>query len=209
MKMAKKTDLRVIRTKKVIKEALLKLIQEKGFSTLTIQDIADEAIINRATFYLHYQDKYDLLEQVSHTFLQELMDVINFSFHIEKDEVNVERFQITLKSVFENIEKNRDFYQVMFGPNGVQDFSIKVEKFVFEKFEDKFKEMVGDLSKLNIPSDFVLNFICSAYVGVVRWWIKEDFCYSPEYMAKLLAKLITRGPMNAIGYKIDFKEESE
>lgn len=201
--MAKKTDLRVVRTKKLIKEAMLKLIQEKGFDAITIQDIAEEALINRATFYLHYQDKYDLLEKVSHTFLQELMDVINPSYHIENGEVNVERFQTTLKRVFENIKKNRDFYQVMFGPNEVQDFSAKVEKFVFEKFETKFKEIFGDLSKLEIPADFILNFLSSAYIGVVKWWIKENFRYSPEYMAIQLAKVITRGPMNAIGYRIE------
>ncbi|MGM0875581.1 MAG: TetR/AcrR family transcriptional regulator [Bacillota bacterium] len=205
--MAKKTDLRVIRTKKLIKEALLKLIQEKGFDAITVQNIADEAFINRATFYLHFQDKYDLLEQVSHIFLQELMDVINFSFHIENGEVNVERFQVTLKRVFENIEKNRDFYQIMFGPNGVPEFSAKVEKIVFEKFEKKFIEMVGDLTNLEIPADFILNFISSAYIGVVKWWIKEDLRYSSEYMAMQLANVVTRGPMNAIGFKIDFKED--
>ncbi|UHA62047.1 TetR/AcrR family transcriptional regulator [Metabacillus litoralis] len=95
--MGKKTDLRVLRTKKLIKEALLKLIQEKSFESITIQDIADEALINRATFYLHYQDKYDLLEQVSNTYLQELMYEINPDYHIQNGIVDLDRFQITLK----------------------------------------------------------------------------------------------------------------
>ncbi len=58
--MSKKTDLRVIRTKKSIKRALLGLLKEKNYNKITIQDISEEAIINRNTFYLHYLDKDDL-----------------------------------------------------------------------------------------------------------------------------------------------------
>ncbi|WNS77905.1 TetR/AcrR family transcriptional regulator [Domibacillus sp. DTU_2020_1001157_1_SI_ALB_TIR_016] len=205
--MAKKTDLRVLKTQKAIKEAFLSLIQKKGFEAVTIQDIAEEAMINRATFYLHYEDKYDLLEQISHTYLKELMEVMNISFHLQNGEVNVKRFKITLRRVFENIEENRFFYEVMLGPNGIAGFTNKIEKFLFEKFKENFKVIVGDLNNLNIPADFILNFISSAYIGVVKWWLSEDTRYSPEYMAEHLAEVITKGPMNAIGYKINFKEE--
>jgi AcrR family transcriptional regulator len=56
-------DLRVRRTRKVLKSALIELTIEKGFAAVTVQDIADRAMINRATFYRHYLDKYDLLGQ--------------------------------------------------------------------------------------------------------------------------------------------------
>lgn len=203
--MEKKTDLRVLRTKKLIKEAFLTLIKKKGFQAITIQDIAEEAFINRATFYLHYQDKYDLLDQICNNYLNELMDVINFSFHIQNGEINVKRFKITIQKVFEKIEEDLEFYKVMFGPNGVPDFSDKVEEFIFAKFKANFTDIVGDLSKLDIPADFLLNFISSAYIGVVKWWLNTDNRYSPEYMADHLAKIITKGPMSAIGHKITFK----
>ncbi|MFD2215801.1 TetR/AcrR family transcriptional regulator [Metabacillus endolithicus] len=196
--MGKKTDLRVIRTKKLIKEALLKLIQEKGFENMTIQDIADEALINRATFYLHYQDKYDLLEQVSNTYLQELMDEINPDYHIQNGRMDLDRFQITLKRVFDNIKKNRDFYQVMFGPNGVQEFTAKIEKHIYHKFQQKFHEIVENVESLEVPSDFLLNFISSAYIGVTKWWVKENMHYSTDYMATHLAEVISKGPMYSI-----------
>ncbi|MCM3788998.1 TetR family transcriptional regulator C-terminal domain-containing protein [Domibacillus indicus] len=115
----------------------------------------------------------------------------------------MERFKITLRRVFENIEENRFFYEVMLGPNGIAGFTNKIEKFLFEKFKENFKVIVGDLNNLNIPADFILHFISSAYIGVVKWWLSEDTRHSPEY----LAEVITKGPMNAIGYKINFKEE--
>lgn len=196
--MGKKTDLRILRTQKLIKEAFLKLIHVKGFDAITIQDIADEALINRATFYLHFQDKYDLLEQISNTYLQELIDEINPEYHIQNGRVDIERFQMTLERVFDNIKKNRDFYQVMFGPNGVPEFTAKVEKYIYHKFELKFHNIVENVDSLDVPSDFLLNFISSAYIGVVKWWVKEEMHYSPEYMAIQLAEVIAKGPMYSV-----------
>ena len=69
--MLKKADLRIIRTKKFIYDAFIKLIAEKGYDAITIQDIADEALINRATFYSHYRDKQDLLTKLSEGVLED------------------------------------------------------------------------------------------------------------------------------------------
>lgn len=59
----KKVDLRVQRTNKHIMEAFIRLVEHKGYDQVTVQDIADEAMINRATFYAHYKDKQDLYEK--------------------------------------------------------------------------------------------------------------------------------------------------
>ncbi|MEM1485931.1 TetR family transcriptional regulator [Oscillospiraceae bacterium PP1C4] len=55
-------DLRVIKTRKNIQTALIILLQKKNFSKITVQDILNQAMINRTTFYKHYQDKYQLVE---------------------------------------------------------------------------------------------------------------------------------------------------
>ena len=60
-KMDKKTDLRIIKTKKVLFDALISLLEEMPFEEIKISDICDRALINRSTFYSHYQDKYELL----------------------------------------------------------------------------------------------------------------------------------------------------
>ncbi|MFL6555143.1 MAG: TetR/AcrR family transcriptional regulator, partial [Bacillus sp. (in: firmicutes)] len=69
----KKVDPRIKRTKKMFKAALISLIQENSDkSKLTVQNIADRAELNRATFYLHYQDTEDLMEQMIDEVLDEL-----------------------------------------------------------------------------------------------------------------------------------------
>lgn len=58
-------DPRVLRTRQLITEAFRALLQKKGFDSITINDIAQKATINRATFYAHYEDKYALLEEIT------------------------------------------------------------------------------------------------------------------------------------------------
>ncbi|WJH35797.1 TetR/AcrR family transcriptional regulator [Paenibacillus sp. CC-CFT747] len=72
----KPIDPRMKRTLSVIKDALLSLIDEKGFDQTSVRDITGRAQINRATFYLHYQDKYDLLEKLVDERLQEFREAV-------------------------------------------------------------------------------------------------------------------------------------
>jgi AcrR family transcriptional regulator len=61
----KREDPRVVRTRKLLNQAFFELMNEKGFQSITVQDVADRAGVNRATFYAHYEDKYDLLDRYS------------------------------------------------------------------------------------------------------------------------------------------------
>jgi AcrR family transcriptional regulator len=68
-----KLDPRVKRTRNLILQSFESLLAEKGFETISVQDVTDKAEINRATFYAHYVDKYDLLDKsISHMFKQEI-----------------------------------------------------------------------------------------------------------------------------------------
>ena len=63
-------------TRGLIKEAFTVLMKEKGFQTLTVSDITRKAGINRGTFYLHYVDKYDLLEKLEEDLLDDLTEIL-------------------------------------------------------------------------------------------------------------------------------------
>ncbi len=63
-------DPRVKRTRQLLQQALMDLLQEKGFQAITVQDIAERATLNRATFYAHFTDKYDLIDNVMREGLQ-------------------------------------------------------------------------------------------------------------------------------------------
>ena len=79
--MNEKTDLRIVKTKKVLFDTLIKLMRQKNFDKIKISDICDEALINRSTFYAHYEDKYELLddfiEDLKISLLKDLEDNVN------------------------------------------------------------------------------------------------------------------------------------
>ena len=75
--MDKKTDLRIQRTQKAIIDTFYELLEEKHFSAITIIDICDRALINRGTFYTHFQDKYQLLEKCVYDMMMALDEEVD------------------------------------------------------------------------------------------------------------------------------------
>nr|WP_263327016.1 TetR/AcrR family transcriptional regulator [Neobacillus sp. Marseille-Q6967] len=81
-----KTDPRILRTRKLIMDSFIELSGKKEFKDITIKDITTEAMVNRATFYYHFEDKYDLLEKV----LSEVLLINLDSDKVEQNELNEE-----------------------------------------------------------------------------------------------------------------------
>src|SRR5690606_35080751 len=90
-----KTDPRVIRTRKLIMDSFIKLSESKEFKDITVKDITAEAMINRATFYHHFEDIYDLLEKA----LSEVLLVNLDSADYQNGELNDEAFIGIFKAV--------------------------------------------------------------------------------------------------------------
>ena len=87
-----KTDPRILRTRKLIMESFIELSGKKDFKDITIKDITTEAMINRATFYYHFEDKYDLLEKVLSEVLLINLNYKAYEEHELNEEVNCEYF---------------------------------------------------------------------------------------------------------------------
>ncbi|NWK83376.1 TetR family transcriptional regulator [Staphylococcus sp. GSSP0090] len=90
-----KSDLRVIKTRKSIMQAFIKLSDIKDFKHITVKDITQEALINRATFYYHFSDIYDLLDKA---LAEELL--INLNYENYKHEKLTEE---TIANIFKTI----------------------------------------------------------------------------------------------------------
>ena len=99
-----KTDARVRYTRMMIQQTFLDLLKKKPISKITVKEICDIAQINRATFYKHYQDPYDLLEQFQNEAIQGLLDMIEASS--EKSTEQIRTFVLYLYFTFENYNKD-------------------------------------------------------------------------------------------------------
>src|SRR5262245_11473787 len=110
-------DLRAKRTDKLLLSALLELTVEKGFPAVTVSDLTKHAGINRATFYRHYQDKFDLLNHYARTVYELLDSLPDASLPLPAD-VSARPAATGLVAIFAHIQANAPFYRVMLGPNG-------------------------------------------------------------------------------------------
>lgn len=187
----------------MIKESFIDLIQEKGYESITIRDIADNALINRATFYLHYVDKQDLVDKLIDEVFEELTDIINPCIYIQKKRVKISQFQSMIEAIFTNIFHHATFYQIMLSEKGVHGFNRKMQGVIQEKFRKEFATINLQEQKFSTPPELLIHFITSALIGTVEWWVNNDLVYSPKHMAVQLVHLVTIGPLQTSGFEIE------
>ena len=106
--MDKKSDLRVIKTRKIIFQTLLELMKEKTFEEIKVSDICSKAMINRSTFYAHYEDKYELLLDFLNTLKEEFVKELNKK---DNSNISIREYYMQLISLFlDHIEDKKDIY---------------------------------------------------------------------------------------------------
>lgn len=196
-----KTDRRIVRTKKVIREALTDLIEEKGFELITVRDLTEKADINRGTFYLHYQDKYDLLKKSEDELIEGLKDFIheiNPSIILQSNLQN-EPLPFLVK-LFGYIEENARFMKLILGPNGNPSFQDRIKQFMRANFIEK---IMKDLNKeqLLVPMEYLMSYVTAAHLGVIQQWLASDTKQTPREMALILMKISFFGPAHVAGLK--------
>jgi AcrR family transcriptional regulator len=197
--MKKSLDPRIKKTRKYLREALLTLIKEKGFDAITVGDLTTVAEINRATFYQHYQDKFDLLNQTIDDMLFTLGSYVapkNTDDFLNKDGI----IPIHLR-LFEFISENSSFFKIMMGENGIPSFQNRFIKMICHFMEEKLDQLQPDPQKMQIPKEIIIHYISFAIFGLLSYWLQNDMNYSVTYMAKQLSVLTDSGPFVASGLK--------
>ncbi len=191
--MSKETDLRVLKTHKLIRSSFLNLIDEKGFECITINDIAKKAQINRSTFYLHYCDKYDLLDRTVDETLGKLLGLVASEAHIRGRNLDIDSFTQNIQAILKLIAEDALFYKTIFGENGMSGIRKKMMDILKQKLAQSFRE------ETLIPKELFLELITSLYMGAIDWWLSQEMAYSPSYMAQQLVKTLTMGPAKVSG----------
>ncbi|MDQ0246652.1 AcrR family transcriptional regulator [Bacillus fengqiuensis] len=196
-------DRRVKKTKQALKESFISLLSEKGFQAVTVQDITKRADVNRATFYSHYQDKHDMLEQMIAEILQEFTDAINSTPVDSKSQAITKesRPNAAFVRMFEQIQKHADFYNVMLSKKGIPGFWRQMYGIIRECFYQRRLKLQPDDQQLIVPKDILSSFTSSSYLGMIMYWLESGMVYTPEYMATQLTLLTSLGPSAAAGIK--------
>lgn len=191
--MERKEDRRIQKTKKSIKKAFIELLNGKNFWEITVNDIADRADISRGTFYLHYQDKFDLFEKYVDELLNELISQIEQS-NQDKDKMEEEmnnKDSNPYKLFFEHFREYSSFYKPILSFKGGPYFYTRFLEVIKDYYLKEYHKLSNQVEKQNFDKEVLINFAAHAHLGVINNWLQKDMAKTPEYMGEQLSALLS------------------
>ncbi|EJN93548.1 TetR/AcrR family transcriptional regulator [Streptococcus ratti] len=197
------TDIRYLRTEKLIFDAFTKLLSEKPYEKITVQDIAGEAMINRATFYAHYADKDELQQGIQKQLLQELSDMIDAAQVTNGDIVQVRKAENLLTDFYHSLEKNRSIAKIALKSISQEIMQENFGRLLREKYADLLEKLNVTESGESVPTDFIVAYLTSIFTGTLMWWIKSNFDMPAKELARLVITLVSNGHLTVLGVTIN------
>lgn len=172
-------DRRIKYTKKIIKDTLIKLLEEKDLKKITVSEICNLADINRATFYRYYLDVYDLLQKIEEEFVSELKEVAD-----NDNKYSISTFTKDLLTVFYS---NKELVKILFNTNNNVYFLNDILEVAYKKCREKWTKDLPNLKEEDI--EYASIFIFNGALGVVNFWVKNNFDKDIEEVAQIIEKL--------------------
>ena len=177
----KKEDLRVTKSKLAIKQAFIELVEIKGYSKVSVSDIAKKANINRNTFYLHFEDKEYLVKEILQEHISKIEDALGTTIFNNFDEINETQVRWGIRNLLKLIEPEVELYRIFI-----------LDKDLTGSFNYVNKAIKNALAKVlgvrNPRSNMVFEYAISGIMGVVSQWIVYSNANIHE-MAKIIAKM--------------------
>ena len=213
-------DLRVRRTQMVLREALIDLIEEKGFDAVTVGDIAQRAMVNRTTFYRHYPDKYALVTGIFEEAVNQIFsEIVPLPENLEgllspESEFDAKATQSYIDSqlaawsaFFEHVARHARLYRVMLGKRGSSWFAVQMRDYFAEAIRSRARTLsASGLRATNdphaAPAEFVIISLAHWFVGMLAWWIENGMTCSPQQMTLWIARFAMYGYPSVLGLNI-------
>lgn len=178
-------NLRVRRMQKLLREALLDLIEEQGFDALTVSEIIQRAMVSRTAFYRNYQDKYDLVEQIFDEAMSSLLDAVGGLGQEHPAQIWV--------AFFEHIAAYARLYRALLGSKGSPWFMRKMRAALSDLVKERGRLPHGPDASTHpthvFSDEFVPDIASALFVETITWWLEHGQPYTPKEMATRAALL--------------------
>jgi len=183
-----KVDPRIIRTRKLLMDAFIKTAQKKEFKYITIKDITEEANVNRATFYSHFQDKYELMDA---SITEEIIESIvkDFNHYDRLNEETIEKIFFTLTKFH---TKKRTEYTSQC-KRSVESFYSIIEQKIKKELEELFYSLFLK-QQLNLDSEALkigTTLLSWGIYGASVDWENNSSVSAEQYIKKALPFIVT------------------
>jgi len=187
--MTKTEDRRVRRTRRMLSEALMTLIIEKTYETITIQEIAEQADLNRATFYLHYGSKEELLIES----LEQQFDQLVATFSAVSVERPIWEQKTNLLLTFEHAAEHVALYKVILSERGMGYIINRIINYLADECTRKLCASLPAQQLPAVPVEVVSQHFAGSLYATLAWWLTHDMPYKPEEMAEMVFQLCQVG----------------
>ncbi len=202
-------DLRVRRTQKLLREALIALIEERSFDAITVGEIAERAMVSRAAFYRYYQDKYDLVEKIfeeaMHTMIHE-MDLRPgnvAALHSSESWISlldhgaqVERTPEPLVRLFDHFATYESLYRALLGGKGSPWFRTTMRAYLAGVLFERTQELTFYPNRKHIVESRVFaeglvpTLLAGLLIDAITWWLEHGRPYPPRHIATYCHRLM-------------------
>ena len=179
--MDKDRDRRVIKTKKSIQTTLVEMMKETPYQDISVSNLCRKADIGRGTFYLHYNDIYEVVQELEDDLLESFKDIVFAYF----EEENTQGLQKLIATCLAWIKSNQDMFSVFLLPSGY-DFAERFESYAIDLFY--YHSLKYHPTKTPAETKYSITRSFCGIMGAVRIWFKEGMNVAPESMSGMLVR---------------------
>lgn len=189
------SDPRQARTRQLLREALIALVAEMPYESITITDISTHACVARKTFYAHYADKDALLIDCIQPMLVTLSEHIS---NADSDTLLADNKPLSYPA-FKHVEEHAAFYRAMLSENGSARFTLYLLDFMTRNSYERHAALREVAPRITVEPMLIAHFLAGALLNTIIWWLKQDCQPSAETMAYTFSQLAAPGILSALG----------
>lgn len=188
----KPLDRRVVRTRTMLRDALLELIDERGYDAINITDITERADLRRATFYLHYDDKDQLLLAALESTFDELVAGLEPIMRGDAlgGKTNVETYRV----MFAHIAAHHALYKAILTSGAAAVITRRIREYLAGHI---LRGLQIKLEAAVVP-EVVAQYIAGAELALITWWLEQDMPHSVDEMARMAQALTLHGAAGVV-----------
>ncbi len=185
----KAEDRRVKRTRKLLRDALLDLMLEKGYEAVTVQTIVDRANVGRSTFYAHFLDKRDLLES-GHEQLRSALS---------REQPAAPGLLAFSLPMFRHAQANHRLYRSLVVKGGGAAVTEMAQRTIADLVQGELAALLPPGATPPVPLELVVLHVVSSFLALLQWWLDHNMPHQPEEMDRLFRALVMPS-LTALGW---------
>lgn len=189
-------DRRIKRTKMLLQKTLVDLMLEKEVGKISVKELTQKADVNRSTFYLHYLDIYDMLEQMENEFVETIQGFFHDFFMPLPTSMPLTLFI----NISEWLERDKEYYVKLLRGTASWNILQDLEYRIRDEFLTLLQVIFGDEDSLDLRTR--VNFTISGVVGVLRMWVTEEGNTSLVELSETIDDILNNGIIQDYPQKI-------